>query len=237
MSQKKKAIFNWSGGKDSALALHKILNENKLEVVSLLTILNEETQRSSVHSIPRELLSEQAKSIGIPINTIILRKDLRDYDEKFLTVVNHFKKQGVSHFIFGDLQVSGAKTYRESTFNPLEIEVVEPLWGKSSEDVMDEYFASGIQTKVIVTQADKLGEYFVGKELTRELINLMPEDIDVCGEFGEYHTLSYAGGPFQTKVDFSISGISMFSWDINLDSGETKTFKYWQAEIKTQALS
>src|SRR5690606_4287623 len=120
--------------------------------------------------------------------------DLKDYNEKIRTVVNRFKKQGVSHFIFGDLQVSGAKKYRESTFDPLGITVVEPLWGKSSAEVMDEYFSSEIQSKVIVTQAEKLDKYFVGKELNRQLINLMPDDVDVCGEFGEYHTLSFAGG-------------------------------------------
>lgn len=27
MDYKKKAVFNWSGGKDSALALHKVLKE------------------------------------------------------------------------------------------------------------------------------------------------------------------------------------------------------------------
>ena len=68
---RKKAVFNWSGGKDSALALHKILEENKYEVIALLTTINEETQKSSMHSIPLEILQKQAESIGIPLVTFI----------------------------------------------------------------------------------------------------------------------------------------------------------------------
>ena len=62
----KKAVFNWSGGKDSALALHKILENKGIEVVALFTTLNEETQKSTMHSISLEILAIQAKSIGIP---------------------------------------------------------------------------------------------------------------------------------------------------------------------------
>jgi diphthamide synthase (EF-2-diphthine--ammonia ligase) len=82
MSQRKKAVFNWSGGKDSALALQKILIENKFEVVSLLTTINEETLSSSIHSIPLEIISKQAESIGIPLYTVLLSKDLKRYDKK-----------------------------------------------------------------------------------------------------------------------------------------------------------
>ena len=34
---KKNAVFNWSGGKDSALALQTILTDNQLEVIALLS--------------------------------------------------------------------------------------------------------------------------------------------------------------------------------------------------------
>jgi diphthamide synthase (EF-2-diphthine--ammonia ligase) len=44
MNQRKKAVFNWSGGKDSALALQKTLQENVFDIISLLTTINEETR-------------------------------------------------------------------------------------------------------------------------------------------------------------------------------------------------
>lgn len=231
MNDRKKAVFNWSGGKDSALALQTVLQDNQFDVVSLLTTINEETLTSSIHSIPVEILSKQADSIGIPLYTVLFAKDLKNYDDKMRETVEHFKKQGVTHFIFGDIFLADVKTRRESKLNSFGIEVVEPLWDKSSVEIMNDFLKSGIKTKIIVTQADKLDQTFIGKDLTQNTVNSFPDDIDICGENGEYHTLSYAGGLFKKDIDFSISQTNKISYDIGLDNGQTKTFEYWQAEI------
>lgn len=62
-----KAVFNWSGGKDSALALWKVLQSGEYDVISLLTTVNRQNQRSSMHAIPAALLQKQAESVGIPL--------------------------------------------------------------------------------------------------------------------------------------------------------------------------
>lgn len=231
MTKRKKAVFNWSGGKDSALALLKILEQDEFDVVSLLTTINQETLTSSVHSIPIGILVKQAKSIGIPLHTVLFAKDLSDYDSKMTDTVNFFKKQGVTHFIFGDIFLADIKAYRENKLNPLGIEVVEPLWNMSSAEVMTDFLKSGIKTKIIVTQSNKLNETFIGKDLDQETISLFPDDIDVCGENGEYHTLSYAGRLFKNKVDFTILNTIKISYNIKLDNGQKKTFEYWEAQI------
>lgn len=231
MNQRKKAIFNWSGGKDSALALQKTLQDNEFDVVSLLTTINEETLTSSIHSIPVEILSRQADSIGIPLYTVLFAKDLTNYDDKMRETVDYFKKQDVTHFIFGDIFLADVKAYRESKLNPLGIEVVEPLWDKPSAEIIDDFIKSGIKSKIIVTQADKLDETYIGKDLDQNTVNSFPDDIDICGENGEYHTFSYAGGLFKKAIDFSISLTNKISYDIKLDNGQTKTFEYWQGEI------
>ena len=228
----KKAVFNWSGGKDSALALQKVLAEKEFEVIALLTNMREETSKSSMHAIPLEILERQAESIGIPLYTVASSTALKNYDQKMSEAVHHFKEQGVAHFIFGDIFLSDVKAYRESKLHPLGIEVVEPLWEKTAQEVIDDFLASGIQSKIIVTQADLLDETYIGKDLTADLINSFPESIDVCGENGEYHTLSYAGGLFKKKVEFTISETVKTSFDFTLDTGETKTFEYWQAEFQ-----
>ncbi len=231
MNNKKKAIFNWSGGKDSALALQKVLNGNEYEVVSLFTAIEEESKKSSVHSIPMEILSRQAKSIGIPLHTISFASNLSNYDEKMGEAVSYFKNQDVTHFIFGDIAISNAKEVREKKFNPLGIEIVEPLWDKTPEEVIDEFLKSGIKSKIVVTQADKLDNTFVGKELDSQLVSSFPDYVDVCGETGEYHSLAYAGELYKEEIVFSIGEIFKFSQDINLDNGQTKTFEYWKADI------
>lgn len=229
MNSIKKAVFNWSGGKDSALAFQKSLEIKDLKVVALFTTFNEESQKSSMHSIPLELLSKQAESIGIPLYTMYFSKDLKKYDEKILEAVVHFKTLGVTDFIFGDLMASELKSYRESKLNPLGIAVIEPLWEKSSDDIIKEFLKSGIKTKIIVTQDDKLDKSYIGKTLDHSLISTFPKDIDVCGEQGEYHTLAYEDPLFKHRIDFSISKVYETSYEFKLDDGSIQTCVYWSA--------
>lgn len=230
----KKAVFNWSGGKDSALALQNTLEEKEFEVVALFTTFNEETQKSSMHSIPLELLTKQAESIGIPLYTMCFSKDLKNYDEKMLEAVNHFKTLEVTDFIFGDLMASGLKSYRELKLNPLGIEVIEPLWDKSSEEIIQEFMESGILAKIIVIQENKLDKSYIGKTLCRNLTSTFPTNIDVCGEQGEYHTLAYAGPLFRKLISFSISKTYKTEYEFKLEDGSIQTCIYWSAEFNLE---
>ena len=229
MNIRKKAVFNWSGGKDSALALYKVLQQNKFDVVALLTTVNEETELSSMHAIPHSLLLKQAESIGIPLYPVFLPKNLQIYEQRMKDAANHFKAQGVEHFIFGDIYLTDVRKYREDRLYPLGIEVVEPLWNPNSNEVMQDFLASGIKTQIIVTDASKLGEAFIGQDLSLTVLDLMSAKVDVCGENGEYHTFSYDGGPFKYPVDFNIIETRKMSYEFKLDNGEEMTYHYWQA--------
>lgn len=231
MNKSKKVVFNWSGGKDSALALQKLLKDGKYEIVSLLTTVNSDTGTSSIHSIPLTILEQQAHSIGIPLHKVLISKDLKNYEVSMKETVMYFKEQGVSCFAFGDIFLADIKAYREQKLNPMGIEILEPLWNMTSEEVIRDFLASGIKTKLIVTQADKLSAAYIGKNLDAELIASFPENVDLCGENGEYHTLAYDGDIFRNAVEFQIIETTMISHDILLDSGETKRFDYWQAVI------
>lgn len=231
MSAKKKAVFNWSGGKDSALALQMILQDPSFEVISLLTTLQEETEKSSIHGIPLSILQQQARQIGIPLCTVSMDKSLKNYEVKMRETVTAFQERGVRHFIFGDIFLHDIKAYREHHLNPLGIEVVEPLWHLSSEDVMKAYLNSGLEAVIIVTRADLLDPSFIGKKLDPQTIQAFPADVDICGENGEYHTMVYGGSIFQQPIPFSISEVHQASYDIPLDDGMIETYRYWQAVL------
>ncbi|MBX2930833.1 MAG: adenine nucleotide alpha hydrolase [Chitinophagaceae bacterium] len=233
MNLKKKAVFNWSGGKDAGLALQQILISNEFDIVSLLTTIEEPTTLSSVHAIPVEILLQQAKSMNMPLYTISVAKDLSNYHQKMTEAVTYFKQQGVTHFIFGDLAASDIKTYRENFFHSLHIEVVEPLLHKTSEEVIQDFLASGMRAKIIVVNAAKLNKEFVGKELNKQTIESFPTDIDVCGEYGEYHTLVFAGNLFKEVIAFSIIDVQKIAYNIQLDNNENTIVEYWQALITT----
>lgn len=230
---KKKAVFNWSGGKDSALALYKALQSNEYEIVSLLTTVSRETSCSSMHLIPSEFLQMQADSIGISLYQVMLpSKDLEGYEREMIKAVNHFKEQGVTHFIFGDIFLHDVKAYREKQLTPYGIEIVEPLWDMTPEEVISDFLASGIKTKIVITQADKLGKEFIGQDLDAKFVKSLPKEVDPCGENGEYHTFVYDAPMFSKPIGFSLSEPLKLSFDIRMDDGTTQTFHYWQVKIQ-----
>lgn len=231
--EKIKAVFNWSGGKDSALALYKILKENRYEIVSLLTTVNSDRERSTMHDIPLALLEKQAESIGLPLHIVSLPPagGSDDYKNRMLETVGLFKKRGVTHFIFGDIFLHDVRKYREEALNPEGITVVEPLWNMTTRQVMDEFLDSGLKTIIVTTTASELGREFIGQQLTEQLISGFPENIDICGENGEYHTFCYDGPIFRKPVPFSTTEPFKREFPIKLDTGETQTFGYWFAGL------
>lgn len=224
-----KAVFNWSGGKDSALALYKILRSDEYEIVSLLTTVNRESNLSSMHNIPLRLLRKQAESIGLPLYIAHLtpKGTMDDYEQAMTEAVCHFKEQGVTHFVFGDIFLHDVRAYREKQLAPHGISVVEPLWGKTSEEIMQEFLASGLQTVIVTTTADVLGKEFAGQKIDRELIGKFPAGTDVCGENGEYHTFCYAGGMFRRPVPFRLEEPALHTYPIRHDDGSIKEYSYW----------
>lgn len=232
---RKKAVFNWSGGKDSALALYKALQSEEYEVVSLLTTINKNSGTSSMHAIPDEFIQAQAENIGLPLYIVMLpEKDISGYNDAMKESTKYFKGQGINHFIFGDIYLHDVRSYREAQLNPLGIEVIEPLWDKTSEEIVEEFLASGIKSKVVVTQAEVLDESYIGQELNRKFFESLPIGIDLCGENGEYHTFVYDAPYFKKEIKFALSAPQKTHYDFVMDDGTKKRYYYWQTQIKAK---
>lgn len=230
---KARAVFNWSGGKDSALALWKILAEGRYEIVALLTTVNREEQRSTMHGIPVSLLHRQAERIGIPLHIVDLTPQggMIDYNKAMHDATLHFAKQGVTHFIFGDIFLHDVKAYREEKLTPLGITVVEPLWGMTPGDVMEMFLQSGLQTVIVTTNAELLDERYIGRTIDRELIDGLPPGIDICGENGEYHTFCHDGPLFDRPIPFCLGEPRQATYPVRLDDGTVRDYSYWFAGL------
>ncbi|MBQ4278555.1 MAG: adenine nucleotide alpha hydrolase [Rikenellaceae bacterium] len=233
--QRTKAVFNWSGGKDSALALHKTLQSGRYEIVALLTTVNRTSRRSSMHAIPEALLRAQARSLGLPLHVVDLDPEgqMTGYEQAMEHTVRHFKAQGVTHFIFGDIFLHDVRSYRERQLAPYGIEVVEPLWDRTTDQIIAEFLASGLQTVVVTTTADILDERFVGRRLDAGFIRDLPPGADPCGENGEYHTFCYDGPIFSEPVAFRLGAPFRQSFPVRLDDGTEKNYAYWFAALDT----
>ncbi len=209
VSTPKKAIFNWSSGKDSALTLYKILKNAEYKIEYLVTSVNQQFQRISMHGVRVELLEAQAKSIGIPLKIIQISEmpTMEIYDTIMAQTLSEFKKEGITHSVFGDIFLEDLRKYREDQLAKIGFEGVFPLWKIPTKDLIQEFISLGFKTIVVCVNERYLDKSFVGRIIDQDFINDLPENVDVCGENGEFHTFTFDGPIFSEPVNFEIGEI------------------------------
>lgn len=200
-----KAIFNWSGGKDSALALYHVLQQNNFDVVSLLTTVNKKYNRISMHGVRKELLQAQSVAIGIPVEEILLPEmpTMTDYDNIMKKTMLQLKESGVEYSIFGDIFLEDLKKYREEKLKEVGIKPIFPLWKKNTSELIREFIDLGFKT-IVVCANSQLGTDFTGRVIDNDFLRDLPKGIDPCGENGEFHTFVFDGPIFKAPVKFEI---------------------------------
>src|SRR4051812_40301695 len=110
-----KAIFCWSGGKDSSYALHQVLSESLFDVKYLLTTVNDEFKRISMHGVQETLLDLQAASIDIPLVKIRVKEGTNEeYERQMEETLLKAKSEGIEYVIFGDIFLEDLRAYREN---------------------------------------------------------------------------------------------------------------------------
>lgn len=202
----KKTYFNWSSGKDSALALYKILNDTNYNLDLLVTTINKDFNRVSMHGLRNELLLAQVKSIGINLKTIEFPANVTMdlYAEIMEEAMDSLLEKGYSHTVFGDIFLEDLKAYRDAKLEEVNITGIYPLWKKDTKDVLLEFLDLGFKAITVCVNAKLLGEEFVGRVIDEQFIIDLPENVDVCGENGEFHTFVFDGPIFKKPIDFSI---------------------------------
>jgi len=202
---KQKAIFCWSGGKDSALALYKVLKENNYEVVALLTTLNAQFKRVSMHGVREELLDKQAQAIGLPLVKMYVSEGTNaEYEKNMETLLLQYKAEGVTTVIFGDIFLEDLRTYRENNLAKVAMDAAFPLWKKDTRQLINEFFDLGFKTITCCINDGYLAESHVGQLISKTFVNELPANVDPCGENGEFHTFCFDGPLFKQPVNFKI---------------------------------
>jgi uncharacterized protein (TIGR00290 family) len=201
---KQSAYMNWSGGKDSALCLHYIMQNKQFEVNCLLTSINTVHDRISMHGVRRSLLEQQAAAIGLPLQTIELPEQpgMQEYEQAMLSKVTALKSRGIKHAIFGDIFLEDLKRYREEKLQSAGIECVFPLWKIPTSQLMNEFLQLGFKAIIVCVNEKFLDKSFCGRIIDASFVRDLPPGVDVCGENGEYHSYVFDGPVFDHPVPF-----------------------------------
>lgn len=209
MSVIQKALFNWSSGKDSALALYKILQNPDFKIECLLTCVNQVYQRISMHGIRVELLKQQSESIGIPLKIMEIPEmpTMEIYENVMTKTLLELKNNGITHSIFGDIFLEDLRLYRENQLTKIGFKGVFPIWKIPTKELIQEFISLGFKTIVVCVNEKYLDKSFVGRIIDQDFIKDLPENVDVCGENGEFHTFTFDGPIFSKPIDFEIGEI------------------------------
>ncbi|HEX9047264.1 MAG TPA: ATP-binding protein, partial [Verrucomicrobiae bacterium] len=157
---KEKIVFCWSGGKDSALALNRLQQDSRYEIVSLLTTCNEHFQRVSMHGVRLELLEAQAAAIGLPLEKIFVsqRSSNEEYQQKMSACLTAHQARGVTACAFGDIFLDDLKQWRDGNLAKIGMRGIYPIWKIDSRELIREFFALGFGTVICCVNDAYLGQ-------------------------------------------------------------------------------
>jgi uncharacterized protein (TIGR00290 family) len=191
----KRVLLSWSSGKDSAWTLHVLRQTPDVEVVGLLTTLNEAAQRVAMHAVRRELLEQQARATGLPLTTLNLPWPCsnQQYETILLAACKDVLASGVQAVAFGDLFLRDIREYREKQMQNTGLEPIFPLWALPTDRLARDMLAGGLRARLTCVDLAKLSRDFAGREFDERLLADLPPGTDPCGENGEFHSFCYAG--------------------------------------------
>jgi uncharacterized protein (TIGR00290 family) len=202
MKRTEKVLFGWSGGKDSALAMHVVRLQGELEVAALLTTITADYGRVSMHGVRRELLAMQAGAIGTPLEEVFIPADASHdlYASRMRDVLQRYKAGGVSAVVFGDLLLEDVRRYREEKLAEVDMRAIFPLWGRDTGELAREFIDLGFRAIITCVDTEQLDGRFAGREFDAALLADLPAGVDPMGENGEFHTFVYDGPIFSRPV-------------------------------------
>ena len=195
-------LFCWSGGKDSALALYTLLQQQQFRVAALLTTVTEGYERISMHGVRRELLLRQADSIGLPLHEVLIPPQCVNpiYEARMEQALRVFYDQGVRKVAFGDIFLLDLRAYRETNLARIGMTALFPIWMRDTRELIRFFHVRRFRAIAVCIDPSVLDRSFAGRELDDSFFRDLPPNADPCGENGEFHTFVFNGPVFRWPV-------------------------------------
>jgi uncharacterized protein (TIGR00290 family) len=202
MSGAEPILFCWSGGKDSAMALHTLLQRNDVRVAALLTTVTEGYERISMHGVRRELLARQAQSIGLPLHEVRIPSQCVNpiYEARMEEALRIHFANGVRRVAFGDIFLEDLRAYREKNLTRIGMTALFPIWKRDTRELIRSFHANHFRAIAVCVDPKVLDTSFAGRELDDSFFHDLPPHADPCGENGEFHSFIFDGPIFQSPI-------------------------------------
>jgi uncharacterized protein (TIGR00290 family) len=197
-----KTLLSWSTGKDAAWALNCLRQDASVELVGLVTTVNEAAERVAMHGVRRHLLEAQAAAVGLPLFVLPLPSPCPNqvYEHIMGAFVARQVATGVEAMAFGDLFLQEVRRYRETAFAGSGMRPIFPLWGRATATLARDMLSAGIGAYLSCVDSAQLPARFAGRAFDQDLLAELPPGVDPCGENGEFHTFVWSGPMFERPL-------------------------------------
>lgn len=203
-----KFVMSYSCGKDSTLALQKLIEAGN-EPVGLLVMVNEELDRSWFHGADYKLLAQYSDALGIPL--ILCPSKGEEYHLAFETGLEKAKALGAEMAGFGDIDIEGNRAWSTERCVNTGIKAEFPLWQRGRREIVEEIMEKGYNCIIKSITNTLLPKEILGRTLDAEIMDIMAGcGIDVCGENGEFHTTVVDGPIFRHPLNIELGEILDF---------------------------
>jgi uncharacterized protein (TIGR00290 family) len=194
--------LSWSGGKDSALALHALRCGPGPAPTALITTVTAVYDRISMHGVRRELLQRQSRATGLPVVEVEIPAPCtnEEYDRRMAQALSRPPLHEARTIAFGDLFLTEIRAYREQRLALAGRGAAFPLWGRDTGQLAREFIAAGFAAILVCIDPRCLDPSFAGRSFDAQLLADLPADVDPCGENGEFHTFVHAGPIFGEPI-------------------------------------
>jgi uncharacterized protein (TIGR00290 family) len=198
----KRVYLSWSSGKDSAWALHVLRATAGVEILGLVSTVNEAFDRVAMHGVRRSLLESQARASGLPLHVVPLPHPCSNalYEKAMLAFAAQARNEGATHLAFGDLFLEDVRRYREALFRNTGLELLFPLWGRGTRALAMDMVAAGVRARVVCVDPKQAPREWAGALFDSAFVQAIPPHVDPCAEKGEFHTFAFDGPMFSRAI-------------------------------------
>lgn len=175
-------------------------------MVVLLCMLDHRGYSRS-NGIQKRVLEMQAQSLGLPI--YFINSSWEQYQSNLIHAIIELRKiYQIEACVFGDINSESHKIFEEFVCNDAGIKAYLPLWGQTTDKIKEQIITSGIRCKLSVIHKKYHIEKLLGYNYHEiDFPALIVLGVDVCGEYGEFHTVVYGAPLFKFALQLEVCNI------------------------------
>ena len=190
-----------TGGKDSALALHRALKRD-YEVNHLVTMLPQREDSWMFHFPNIHLSTLFAEAVGIPLVKAVTSAIKETELEDLKRVLSKIDVEGV---VFGAISSQYQKQRIDRICQELHLKPIAPLWKEEPVKLLKEMIDLGFHTIIVGVYAYGFDPSWLGRKIDPATLYDLLElnrtlQISPVGDGGEYETLVLDAPFFKKKI-------------------------------------